>query len=346
MRKLIVGLATALAALVPSAAAAEAEAPARTESIKIGSLAPGESPWGQVFRVWQKAVRERTKLPKGQKTADGKPYALDITFFWNGQQGDESAMVGKMKSGQLDGAAITGVGLAQIHRPILVLQMPGLFQSWAKLDHARDALKGQFEKAVGDAGFALVGWGDVGLAHSMSKGFPVYSPADLKGKRPYVWRDDPIGPAVFQVVGGVTPVPLGVPEVLPQLNSGAVNVITAPALAAEQLQWASRLDHVNTQVVGVGIGALVLASRKLDSLPGDQKAVLLETGAVAGRALTARIRNEDAQAMNRLKAKMTVYESNQAQRDEWDKVFKEVRSRLGRGTFPADLVKKVEDLAK
>lgn len=344
IRKLIVGVATALTALVP--AAASAEAPARTESIKIGSLAPGESPWGQVFKVWQKAVRERTKLPDGQKTANGKSYALDITFFWNGQQGDEAAMVAKMKSGQLDGAAITGVGLAQIHRPILVLQMPGLFDSWAKLDRARDALKSEFEKAVGDAGFALVGWGDVGLAHSMSKGFPVYSPADMKGKKPYVWRDDPITPTVFQVIGGVTPVPLGVPEVLPQLNSGTVNVVTAPALAAEQLQWASRLDHVNTQVVGVGIGALVLTSKKLDSLPGDQKAILLETGAVAGKALTARIRNEDAQAMNRLKSKMTAYESNQAQRDEWAKVFKEVRSRLAKGTFPADLVKRVEDLAK
>jgi len=342
IRKLIVGLATALTALAPAAASAQA----KTESIKIGSLAPGESPWGQVFKVWQKAVRERTKLPDGQKTADGKPYALDITFFWNGQQGDEAAMVGKMKSGQLDGAAITGVGLAQIHRPILVLQMPGLFQSWAKLDRARDALKGEFEKAVGEAGFALVGWGDVGLAHTMTKGFPIYSPSDMKGKKPYVWRDDPITPAVFQVIGGVTPVPLGVPEVLPQLNSGTVNVVTAPALAAEQLQWASRLDHVNSHVVGVGIGALVLTSKKLDSLPGDQKAILLETGAVAGKALTARIRNEDAQAMNRLKAKMTSYESNQAQRDEWAQVFKEVRSRLAKGTFPAELVKRVEDLAQ
>lgn len=340
-RKFLVGLATALTALAPAAASAQA----KTETIKIGSLAPGESPWGQVFKVWQKAVREKTKLPDGQKTADGKPYALDITFFWNGQQGDESAMVGKMKSGQLDGAAITAVGLAQIHRPILVLQMPGLFRSWASLDRARDALKSEFEKAVGEAGFALVGWGDVGLAHTMSKGFPIYSPADMKGKKPYVWRDDPITPTVFQVIGGVTPVPLGVPEVLPQLNSGTVNVVTAPALAAEQLQWASRLDHINTQTVGVGIGALVLTSKKLDSLPGDQKAILLETGAVAGKALTARIRNEDAQAMNRLKAKMTAYESTEAQRDEWAKIFKEVRSRLARGTFPADLVKRVEELA-
>lgn len=342
VRRLIVGIAAALTALAPTVASAQA----KTESIKIGTLAPGESPWGQVFKVWQKAVRERTKLPDGQKTAEGKDHALDITFFWNGQQGDEAAMVGKMKSGQLDGAAITGVGLGQIYKPILVLQMPGLFQSWAKLDHARDALKGDFEKALADAGFTLSGWGDVGLAHSMSKGFAVGGPGDLKGKKPYVWRDDPIGPVVFQVIGGVTPVPLGVPEVLPNLNSGAVNVVTAPALAAEQLQWASRLDHINSEVAGIGIGALLLTSKRLDSLPGDQKAILLETGAVAGKALTSRIRNEDNAAFNRLKAKMTAYDPTDAQKGEWKAIFKQVRERLAQGTFPADLVSRVEGLAK
>src|SRR6185295_6591301 len=133
----------------------------------------------------------------------------------NGQQGDEAAMVGKMKSGQLDGAAITAVGLATIHRPILALQLPGVFREWAKLDRARDALKGDFEKALTDAGFTLTGWGDVGLAHTMSKGLKVVVPKDLQGTKPYLWRDDPVAPVIFQVIGGVTGVPMGVPEVLP-----------------------------------------------------------------------------------------------------------------------------------
>jgi hypothetical protein len=32
---------------------------ARSDSLKIGTLAPAESPWGQVFKTWQRAVRER-----------------------------------------------------------------------------------------------------------------------------------------------------------------------------------------------------------------------------------------------------------------------------------------------
>src|SRR5437868_10051654 len=318
----------------------------RTESIKIGTLAPGESPWGQVFKTWQRALRERTKLPDGQKTPEGKEYALDLNFFWNGQQGDEAAMVTKMKSGQLDGAAITAVGLGQIHPPILVLQLPGLFTTWEKLDKAREALRGDFEKALDSAGFALPGWGDVGLSRRLSKGFAVASPNDLKGKKPYVWREDPILPAMMQVIGGVTPVPLGVPEVLPNLNTGAIDVVTAPALAAEQLQWASRLDNINTQVVASSIGALVFSKSKLDQLPADLRALLLETGKVAGQALTTRIRNEDAAAFGRLKGKMTVSTPTDAQAAEWAEVWKQTRARLAQGTFPKDLVEKAESLAR
>jgi TRAP-type transport system periplasmic protein len=318
----------------------------RTESIKIGTLAPGESPWGQVFKTWQRAIKERTKLPDGQKTPEGKDYALDLNFFWNGQQGDEAAMVTKIKSGQLDGAAITAVGLGQIHPPILVLQLPGLFTSWEKLDKAREALRGDFEKAMDQAGFVLPGWGDVGLSRRISKGFAVASPSDLKGKKPYVWREDPIMPAMLQVIGGVTPVPLGVPEVLPNLNTGAIDVVTAPALAAEQLQWASRLDTINTQVVAASIGALVFSKGKIDALPADLKAHLLSTGKVAAQALTTRIRNEDAAAFGRLKGKMTVSNSTDAQLGEWAEVWKQTRARLAQGTFPKDLVEKAESLAR
>ena len=107
------------------------------EVIKIGTLAPAASPWGQVFKVWAKAVSEKSS---GQ---------LELQFFFNGQQGDEAAMVAKMKSGQLDGAAVTAVGLSKIYKPILALQIPGLFTTWAKLDAARDAMKAEFEKAAG-----------------------------------------------------------------------------------------------------------------------------------------------------------------------------------------------------
>lgn len=188
-----------LGALTLLAVVAHAESASATETIKIGTLAPKASPWGKVFETWAKAVKEKSGG------------AIELQIFYNGQQGDESAMVGKMKSGQLDGAAVTAVGLSKIYKPIAALQMPGLFRSWSKLDAARTAMKGEFEKGMADAGFTLVGWGDVGSVRILAKGILVRTPDDVKGKKPFLWRDDPVQPAIYQVIGGVTGVPLSIP---------------------------------------------------------------------------------------------------------------------------------------
>lgn len=304
------------------------------EVIKLGTLAPRSSPWGQVFEVWGEAVK---------KKSEGK---VELQFFYNGQQGDEAAMVDKMKSGQLDGAAVTAVGLSKIYKPILALQMPGLFTSWAKLDAARDGMKAELEKGAKDAGFFIAGWGDVGLVHTMSKGFAVKSPDDIKGKKPYAWRDDEIQKALYQVIGGVTPVLLNVPEVLPNLNTGAINMISAPALAAEQLQWASKLDTITEDISAAAIGALVLSSKRMDALPADLKQIVLDTGRIAAGALTKRIRDEDAAAYKRMSGKMSVTKLSPDEKAKWDALFKQVRQRLAQGTFSPDLVAKLEGYAK
>jgi TRAP-type transport system periplasmic protein len=321
----------ALALLVGVGAASEAKA---GEVIKIGTLAPGASPWGQVFKIWAEAVSKRSNG------------ALELQFFYNGQQGDEGAMVGKMKAGQLDGAAVTAVGLGKIYKPILSLQMPGLFTTWGKLDAARDAMKGEFEKGAADAGFRILGWGDVGAVHLMSKGYQVKTPDDVKGKKPYMWRDDDTQPILYQVIGGVNPVPLNVPEVLPALNTGTIDLINAPSLAAEQLQWSSKLDTINEDVSALAIGALVLSSKRYDALPDDLKTIILETGGVASNALTKRIRAEDDAAFARMKGKMTVVSLSGDEKAKWSAIFKQVRSRLKQGVFPAALVDKLEGLAQ
>ena len=328
-RKAVVSLLAVLALV--GFATTEARA---AETIKIGTLAPKSSPWGKVFEVWVKAVSEKS---------GGK---LELQFFYNGQQGDEDAMVGKIKSGQLDGAAVTGVGLSKVYKPILALQMPGLFTTWAKLDKARDAMKAEFEKGAKDAGFTIAGWGDVGLARTMSKGFAVKAPDDLKGKKPYYIRADAIQPAVYSVIGGVSGVPLNVPEVLPNLNTGAINVVTSPCLAAEQLQWAGKLDNLNDSPVATAIGALIFSQKRVDALPADLRTILTDTGKVAATALTTKIRSEDDAAFGRLKGKMTVSTSSEADKTKWAAVFKQTRQKLAQGTFSSDLVTKLEGFAK
>lgn len=320
IRKLAVAV---IAASFATAGIAQAKA-----TIRIGTQAPKQSPWGKVFSTWSKAVDQKT---------NGE---VEVTWLWNGTAGPESNMVGKIKSGQITGAAITAVGLSAIYKPIVALQMPGAFKTWEQLDKARDSLKGQFDKAMNDEGFYVGGWGDVGIGRVMSHGFDVKVPEDLRGKTPGYITADLIQPKIFEVIGGVTPKPADITEFLPLLTAGSINVLAPPALAAEQLQWTSRLDHLNTGAAGFGVGATVLSDAEMKKLPDDQRDVLEKTGAAASNALTKIIRKEDNEAFDRLKKKMVVHEQTDAEAAEWDKVFKKACVRV-KSALPGDVLSKI-----
>src|SRR5438045_1474699 len=118
-------------ALTASAGAAAAE-----HTLRIATIAPKASSWGKVYGAWQKAVEKKT---------EGK---LELQVYYNGVQGNEDAMVSKIKTGQLDGAAITAVGLSLIYKSVLVLQLPGVLTTWEQLDKVRAQLQPTLDAGI------------------------------------------------------------------------------------------------------------------------------------------------------------------------------------------------------
>jgi TRAP-type C4-dicarboxylate transport system substrate-binding protein len=291
-----------------------------TTTLKIGTLAPADSPWGRGFRKWASDVSAQT---------GGE---LQLDFQYNAQAGDEVLMVQKIRSGQLDGAAVTAIGLAQTGvTDVLIFQLPGLFATWGKLDAARDAMKDELGRQFESKGFTVLGWGDVGAAKTMTIGFEVHRPADLQGKGVFFFTGDPVQPKIYAFIGGINPKQLTVPEILPNLATGSVNVVVAPPLAAEQLQWASRITHISTQTLGFAIGAFIVSAPRMQSLPARLHDVLLQQARDMSDQATIAIRRADAQAFARLKASKVSYEPSESDRKEWSDVFTRVAKSL-RGT--------------
>lgn len=314
LRKMIVGVAVMAAVLGVSRSAS-----AEKKEIKVGTLAPKDSAWGKVFNAWSATVA---------KESNG---ALKLTWFYNGSKGDEISMVGKMRSKELDAAAITATGLSQIWPHVGALQMPGLFPTWAKLDSVREALSAKLDKEFAQQGFVILGTGDVGMARIMSRGFAVRTPSDVKKGNPFYIAGDPIGQKFLETIGVPSPRSLAVPQILPEVssrNAGAVNIINTPSLAAEQLGWAPHMDHITTMPSGIGIGALVMSKESFEGLAPDAKAVLERTGKNTGKLLTNRIRAIDEAAYKRLQANKTVVELNDAEKKAWADTFAKVRASL------------------
>ncbi len=329
MNKTLAALATTLTLLLLAAVAQAAT------TLKIGTLAPQDSPWGREFKRWASDVSADTN---GDLTLD---------FQWNGQAGDEVLMVQKIRSGQLDGAAVTAVGLGQTGvTDVLAFQMPGLFANWGTLDRARDALKADFDRQFEANGFTVLGWGDVGATKLMTVGFDLHRPADLQGKACYFLAGDPIGPKLFAAIGNVTPKQVTVNEILPNLTNGSITVLFAPPLAAEQLQWASRVTNITTMTVAFDIGAIIVSSTRLQGLTRKLRDALSNRGRETADRLTQSIRNLDAQSFARLKVSKAAYAPTEAEKGEWRDLFARVRSQLRGAVFTPELFDKVVQLAR
>jgi TRAP-type C4-dicarboxylate transport system substrate-binding protein len=304
-------------------------ASAADRTLRVATIAPRNSSWGKVYDAWQKAIAKRT---------DGK---LELDIYFGGVQGNEDAMVSKIRTGQLDGATITATGLGLIAKSVLVLQIPGVLTTWEQLDKVRDEIQPELDAGIRANGFNVVGWGDVGLVRQFSKGFEIHLPNDVKGKRPAVWRNEPTGPALYAAIGNVVPVPVDAMEMLPALRAGSVNLIAAPALAAEQLQWTPYVDHVNDEVIVCAVGALLFKAGVLESMPPDLKATWDDLQKKVNKSQQGKIRKLDGDAYGRLVQKMTVVHFTKAERDEWEKLLRKVIKNLSRGTYDKALVNRV-----
>jgi TRAP-type C4-dicarboxylate transport system substrate-binding protein len=305
------------------------------DTLNLGTLAPESSPWGQVFKVWARKV---------EQNSNG---SMHLNWSWGGTAGDEATMVNSMKSNQLDGAAITAVGLGAIYNDVLVFQLPGMFASWDKLGHARDAMKGRLESGFDAAGYKILGWGDVGAGKIMGDHVQIKGPHDLEGQKVFYITGDPIGPELWRHVNNVSPKALSVPEIFPNLSQHNINVINAPPLAAEQLQWASRVSDINTMTTGYGIGALVITKARYAGLGEDVRQVLADTGADAANRLTTRIRALDNAAFAHMKNTKTPYDPTAAEVADWNTLFGQVQQGLrgGANGFTPDLFDQVKGLS-
>lgn len=332
-RKVLVGVSAAAALFGLTAGSAKAET-----KLKVGTAAAPDSPWGQVFKTWKKAVEAKTNN------------AVSFDFFFNSTQGTEATMVDKMKAGQLDGAAVTSVGLGKIDKRLLTIQVPGAIRSWKAVDAVRKEIEGEYDKFLIDKKFTPITWADIGQAHFLSKGFAVHVPDDLKGKSPWVYSEDPILKTVYGKIGGVNPFPAELMSVLPNIDNGKINCMSIGALAAEMLQWNSKFDNANDAVNAIVVGGLVMSTDALDKLPADQKQAVIDTGKAMGNSaagLKNRIRNEDAAAWTRFKSRtgVTIYTPTADDKAKWEALFKGARDTLKQGTFDPGLVGKIESVA-
>jgi TRAP-type C4-dicarboxylate transport system substrate-binding protein len=272
------------AALVATPAAA---LDAQQYTIKFATLAPEGSTWVKIMRELDAAVRA---------DSGGR---LGFRLYPGGVAGDEKDVIRKIRLGQYGGGGFTGVGIGEVAKKVRILDAPLFFRTYEEASFIQRKYEPDFQRALEDGGFVLLGWAEVGFIYVFSSKL-VTSFSDLKALKPWMWEGDPIAQAAYQAIG-VSPVPLSVTDVMTSLQTGMIDAVYSSPYALIALQWFTRVKYAMSQPLADALGAAIVSRRVFDSLPDDLKGILLTDARKYITRLTLSSREDNAKSIETLK---------------------------------------------
>jgi len=274
-------LAALLVALTPALGQAQVQ-------IKLGTLAPNGSTWHELL----KEMAERwSQASNGQ---------VKLRIYAGGTQGNEGEMVRKMAVGQLQGAAVTTVGLHDIAPEPQALTVPLMFDSAAELQKALPILEPKLDALLEKKGYVALTWGAIG-AIKLFCTKPFKTPAEAAGAKIFAWEGDP-GSVKAWKAAGFNPVVLSSTDVITSLQTGMIECIpNVPlyVLTARLFEKAPYMIDVNW---GWLVGATVVRKDAWEKIPADLRPKLIAIAKELGKKVdveVARLNGEAVTAMEK-----------------------------------------------
>ncbi len=302
---------------------------AQAVELKCASLAPVGSTYANNFTQFKKAI----------ESASGG--SIKIQLYNGGVMGDEKDMYKKLQIGQLDCAGFTGMGLGYIDPAVRVMELPFLFQNYGQVDNAFNKVGPQLKQRLGSKGFELIGWAHPGFVKIYSKA-KIANKKDMAGKKVWVWSGDRIAEGMTKSLG-LNAVPLGLPDVLTSLQTGMLDTVYAPELAAIALQWYTKTKFITDLNLSHSMGGLVISNKGMAKLNAQQKQLVRTKGAETMRNLTTQTRSENTKSLQAmLSAGMKKVEVSPAEVTELHQSGAQVATQLSGSMYPAALLSQVK----
>ena len=299
--------------------------------IRYASLAPPGSAFGKILKAWGRQFKKET---------EGR---AEIRFYTGGSQGDERDFIRKIRAGQIDAAGITTTGMGMVVRPILVLTAPGLITEFDQLIHVRTQLRDRFEAMFHDAGFELLTWGDGGKNRLFStESFA--RPEDLKSRRPWAWKDDPVFAGFLSAIGA-NAVRVGANEVYGGLQTRMIDTVPCSAIMAIAIQWYTKLNFMAKQNFNIIVGGSIIKQEVFNQLTPKDQEILLNTAERGARAMDKIVLRDDAKAYQTLVERGINVVDLSPHQAEWDAISKKAREQLAGRVYSKSLLAQVTQLA-
>jgi TRAP-type C4-dicarboxylate transport system substrate-binding protein len=299
-------LIAALSALAPTADAVE---------LKIATVAPDGSYWMNEARDAAAEIAERTS---GRVT---------FRFYPGGTMGTETAVLRKMRIGQLHGGFILAGTFSHVAPNLQIYNLPLLFHSYDEVDAIRSVVDGELIAELAEGGYHTFGFIEGGFAYLYAtKKAATF--AELKGRKAWIPEDDLIGKVLVEE-SGLSPVPLALADVLTGLQTGLLDVVSGPPVAAVALQWFTKVKYIIDQPVIYTYGCMVISDRAWSRLSDEDREIADEVLGRMTRNLDQRAREDNQSARQALqKQGMVEITPEEETSRQWEGVARRSLERL------------------
>lgn len=301
-------------------------------NIKIATLSPDGTSWMRSMRAAGKEIAKRS---------DGR---VKLRFYPGGVMGNDKSVMRKIRVGQLHGGAITPGALDAVDKDVQVYSVPFLFRDLKEVDYVRRSMDARLMKGLEAKGFVGFGFAEGGFAYMMSRR-PVKTVEELKARRVWAPEDDRVVLTAFESVG-ISPVSLPITDVLTALQTGLVDTVASPAVAAIALQWHTKVKYLTKVPLLYTYGLLVISDKAFGKLSAEDRGLVREVLQRTFKAIDSQNRRDSAQALAVLKKQgIGFVEPPGKDLERWRRTVDTAVQRLERrGFFTKEVIARVREL--
>lgn len=283
---------------------------ASAQELKIGSLAPRNTPYDDILR---QLGDEWRSISNGR---------IRMTIYPGGTAGDEPDMIRKVRIGTLQGAVLSGIGLSRISSDALVLTLPFFFDGIDEVDYVLEKMTPTIEAKLEDKGFVVIALVAAGWINFFSRD-PVMLPDDMKTQKMVVTNENSELEQVWKSLG-FDIVNISSDNIISSIQAGRIDALYSPPVLAASYQWFTMIDNMLAPRLSPLIGSLVLSKSAWRRIPNNMKAELLASAQDLMVGLYSQTQELDERAMNvMLDYGLNVTEISDEDYLVWEQMFRQ-----------------------
>lgn len=280
----------------------------------------------------------------GEKIREATEGRVTLRVYAGGTMGDDRSVHRRIRVGQLHGGMAQLGAFAREYPDSQVLNLPLAFRDYDEVDHVRKELDEVIREGFRENGWHVFGPADGGFAYLMSRD-PIASVEDLRNSDVWLPANDPASEKAAEAYG-LSPVVLDVGNVMTSLQTGVINSLVAPPVAALTLQWHSRLEYLTDLPLLYTWGMLAISDRHFSQLSEEDQETVREILDQTFADMDRRERESNLEALEAVRGQgIELVEPDDEQREQWQHYADRATEKLVEaGEVSEEMLQRLEDL--